>query len=66
MGKKKEQAVVQAGAGNKQATLDNLERAFRDHDLNLLYVAFDPRFDTFRGERRFQELMEKIGITTAQ
>jgi len=48
-------------AGNKELTLEWLEKAFEEHDPNLLGLAL-PVFDSIREEPRFQEIAKKMNL----
>jgi DNA-binding winged helix-turn-helix (wHTH) protein/TolB-like protein/Tfp pilus assembly protein PilF len=48
--------------GEKEKALTYLETAFRQHDDYLPTVNADPSFDPLRKEKRFVELMSKIGL----
>jgi TolB-like protein len=48
-------------AGNKERTLDYLERAFEVHDQNLISLTM-PIFDCLHNEKRYQELCRKMNL----
>jgi TolB-like protein/Tfp pilus assembly protein PilF len=54
-------AIIAAGLENRAAGLGWLERAFTRHDVWLVWLRHEPRFDPFRTERRFQRLLEQVG-----
>lgn len=54
-------ALVFAGLDEKQAALDWLERAFDVHDVHLVLLGVDPKWDALRGSRRFARLLERCG-----
>lgn len=55
-------ATVYAGLGDKQETLAWLERALEDRSGWLaLWLKVDPKFDAFRSEPRFRDLLRRIG-----
>jgi len=54
--------LVYTGLGNRARALDLLDRAYADRDVWLTWLGVDPRFDTLRGEPRFQELLRNIGL----
>lgn len=58
-------AVIYEALGEKERAFDWLERGYheRDEDLGLLKV--DPRLDRLRSDRRFENLMEKVGLSSA-
>ena len=48
--------------GDEEKALDYLERAVNDRDPAVLWLAVDPRVDSIRKHRRFQALVERLGI----
>lgn len=57
-----ELAVLYTGLDDKESALASLEKAYADHDLQMQYVKIDPHYDSLRSERRFQELIRKVGL----
>jgi serine/threonine-protein kinase len=57
-------AIVYLGLGDREATFAWLEKAYQVHATALVYLAVDPRFDTVREDRRFEELLRRIGLPT--
>jgi TolB-like protein/DNA-binding winged helix-turn-helix (wHTH) protein/tetratricopeptide (TPR) repeat protein len=57
-------ALVSAGLGEAGATFDWLERAYAVRDVHLIYLTVDPKWDQFRGDRRFVTLLARCGFTT--
>ena len=54
-------ALVDLGLGEKEAALDELERAYQRGETNYLFVIkVDPFVDDLRGNPRFEALVEKI------
>ena len=47
--------------GNKDRTLEWIERAFMEHDPNLIYL-LQPIFDILRDEPRYQEIAKKMNL----
>ncbi len=56
-------AVLYAGAGDKEQAFAELERSFEARDPQLQYLNVEPHFDTLRDDRRFQELVKRIGLS---
>ncbi|MBL8179166.1 MAG: hypothetical protein JNK48_31105 [Bryobacterales bacterium] len=56
-------AFVQTGLGDLQGAMDSLEAAFARHETDLNYIAVDAMFDALRGQKRFEELQKKLGLT---
>jgi DNA-binding winged helix-turn-helix (wHTH) protein/TolB-like protein/Tfp pilus assembly protein PilF len=55
-------AVIYAQLGNKSQALDDLERAYREHDHDLVYMKVDYVWDSLRSEPRFQELLKRMRL----
>ena len=55
-------AVVHLGLGDTGKAMRWLERAFEDRDVWLTELAVEPRWDGLRGQRRFQDLLGRLGI----
>ena len=53
--------ILYAAAGNKEQTLEWLERGYEIKDPNMPYIN-DPRFDFLRDEPRYQELLRKMNL----
>jgi tetratricopeptide (TPR) repeat protein len=53
-------ALVYAALGEPARALDQLERAFAQHDTALVNLRNDPRLDPLRSMPRFQALVEKM------
>jgi TolB-like protein/Flp pilus assembly protein TadD len=56
-------ARIHAALGERDETLDALERAYEEHDRSLFHVASDPLFDDeVRSHPRFTALFRKMGL----
>lgn len=55
-------ASIHAGLGETGEALDWLERAFDEHDSALVWLKVHPRFDSLRGEPRFQSLLARLRL----
>ncbi len=55
-------AAVYAGSGDKDLTLDWLEKAHDERATWMIFLNVHPYFDFLRGESRFQNLLRKIGL----
>ena len=49
--------------GEKDPTLDWLEKAYQDRSVDLVTVNVDPVFDFLHSDPRFQDLLRRIGLT---
>ena len=56
-------AVLYLQAGETDACLDWLEKAYALHDVELLDVNADPQFDPIRQDSRFRDLLRRIGFS---
>ena len=55
-------ALVHAGLGDRTRALALLDRAYAERDVWLIWLGVEPRFDSLRGEPRFQELLRGVGL----
>ncbi len=55
-------ALVHVGLGETDAAFEALEQAFGDRDSQLLSLGLDPTWEPLRGDPRYVELMERIGL----
>ena len=55
-------ALVHLGLGDAGAALDALEEAAREGSDALAYLAVDPLLDPLREERRFVDLLRRVGL----
>lgn len=58
-------AAVHAGSGDKDLTLDWLEKAYGERATWMIFLNVHPYFDFLRSEPRFQNLLRKIGLPKA-
>jgi DNA-binding winged helix-turn-helix (wHTH) protein len=55
-------AIVHAGLSDWDAALSALEAAFRERSHWLVWLKRDPRWDPIRTDKRFQDLVDKVGL----
>lgn len=55
-------AVYQAALHKTDAAIASLEESFAKREPYIVMLYIDPRFDGLRVERRFQELLKKVGF----
>jgi hypothetical protein len=48
--------------GDNAQALDWLERAYEEHDLNMVFLNAFPELDRLRTNPRFQTLVRRVGI----
>lgn len=56
-------ALVHAGLGERDAVFEWLDRAFEVHDVHLIYLPVDPKWDPYRSDPRFEALLGRCGFT---
>jgi TolB-like protein/tetratricopeptide (TPR) repeat protein len=56
-------ALVHAGLGERDAVFEWLDRAYEAHDVHLIYLPVDPKWDPYRTDSRFQALLAKCDFT---
>ena len=54
-------ARVYMAIDDKQRALEWLERAYREHNSNLIELTREPSFAGLRSDAKFRELVERIG-----
>lgn len=55
-------ALVYAGLGDKDRAFQWLEHAYRDRSGSVRYLKVEPRLDPLRSDRRFEDLMQRVGL----
>ena len=56
-------ALVQAGLGHRDVVYAWLQRADEAHDVHLALLELDPKWDGFRTEPQFADLLMRCGFT---
>jgi tetratricopeptide (TPR) repeat protein len=56
-------AIVAAGLGDADRALQLLEDAYDQHDFWLVWLAREPRLDGIHSDRRFRNLLARIGLS---
>jgi hypothetical protein len=56
-------ALAYAGLNDVRTVFECLENAFAVRDVHLIYLLVDPKWDPFREDERFQELLRRCGFT---
>ncbi len=57
-----ELAILYGALGNKEAAFQSLEKAYSEHDSQLMYLKVSDQFDPLRDDPRFQDLMRRVGF----
>lgn len=55
-------AAVYVALGQKETAFEWLEQAYQAHSATLINLKVDPRFDSLRSDRRFSDLVRRIGL----
>jgi Flp pilus assembly protein TadD len=55
-------ALVHAGLGDRASAFTALDEAYAAHDVHLVFLTVDPKWDDFRSEPRFKQLLERCGF----
>jgi TolB-like protein/Tfp pilus assembly protein PilF len=55
-------AAIYTGLGDSRTALDWLDKAYRERNDRLVYLAVDPIADPLRAEPRFRDLMVRLGL----
>lgn len=55
-------ALVYLGLGNRDATFDALEKALGEHDVHLIFLPVDPKWNPLRADARFQDLLRRCNF----
>jgi tetratricopeptide (TPR) repeat protein len=55
-------AVVYAGLGDNDQAFQYFEKAFEDRFFLMIWMNSDPRFDNLRSDRRFADLVRRVGL----
>jgi TolB-like protein/Flp pilus assembly protein TadD len=58
-------ALVHAGIGDPDQVFSWLERALDAHDVHLVFLPIDPKWDAFRADPRFLSVLKRSGIPLA-
>jgi TolB-like protein/DNA-binding winged helix-turn-helix (wHTH) protein/Flp pilus assembly protein TadD len=56
-------ALVYAALGEPEPAFDWLERAYAAHDVGLVFLPVDPKWDPYRNDPRFAALLARCGFT---
>ncbi len=58
-------AMIYAALRDAPRTMDWLERAYREHDMDLVYLKVDYAYDRVRSEPRFHELLRRMRLVSS-
>jgi TolB-like protein/DNA-binding winged helix-turn-helix (wHTH) protein/Flp pilus assembly protein TadD len=57
-------ALVHAGLGDTDAVFDWLDRAYTVHDVHLIFLPVDAKWDPYRSDLRYKELIARCAFTS--
>jgi DNA-binding winged helix-turn-helix (wHTH) protein/TolB-like protein/Flp pilus assembly protein TadD len=57
-----ELAILYIGLGDKDRAFQSLERAYTSHDFQMQFLKVDSHYDAIRSDRRFIDLMRRVGL----
>ena len=58
-------ANMHAARGEHERALEWLERAYADRDDELVWAGVEPWYEPLRGEARFADLLQRMGLAAA-
>ena len=58
-----ELAVLYAALGEREQAFAALEKAYTEHDIQLIYLGVEQNFDSLRDDLRFQDLLRRVGVS---
>jgi TolB-like protein/Tfp pilus assembly protein PilF len=58
-------SLIYLGLKEKDKTFEYLQRAFDERNAWLVYLNVNPVFDSLRSDARFDELLKRLGLTSA-
>lgn len=57
-------AQVYAGLGDREAVWEWLDRAYEARDVHLVFMPVDSRWDEFRSNPAYNELLKRCGFVS--
>jgi Tfp pilus assembly protein PilF len=57
-------AMIYAALGQPDRAFEWLEKTYQDQSYYITWLKIDPVFDPIRGDKRFQDLMRRVGLAT--
>jgi len=58
-----EVATIYVALGNNEQAFQLLEEGYAEHSFHLVYLNVSPQFKPVRSDRRFQDLVQRIGLS---
>ena len=59
-------ALVHAGLGDREAMFEWLEKAYDAHDIHLMYLPVDSKWELYRSDPRFVALLARCGFVRTE
>lgn len=59
-------ALVHAGLGEPGDSFEWLERSFDVHDVHVIFLPIDPKWDSLRADPRFLSLLKRAGLPNSR
>jgi TolB-like protein len=59
-------ALVHAGLDDRDAALESLDRAVSVHDVHVIYLPVDAKWDAYRGDPRFTAVLARCGFNRSE
>jgi len=56
-------AILYVALGEREQAFASLEEAYKEHDSQLQYLGVEPGFDPLRPDRRFEDLLRRVGLS---
>ena len=56
-------AAIYVAMGNNERAVQFLEKAYQEHSFHLVYLNVWPQFKSIRSDPRFQDLVQRIGLS---
>ena len=57
-------AMVYNGLGKREEALRYLEKSLQEREVQITFIKIDTRWDDFRADPRFQDLLRRVGLTS--
>ena len=58
-----EVATIYVALGNNEQAFQLLEKGYAEHSFHLVYLNVSPQFKSIRSDRRFQNLVQRVGLS---
>jgi len=55
-------AMIYNGLGEREEALRSLEKSLQEREVQITFIKIDTRWDYFRADPRFQEIMRQVGL----